>query len=110
MIFNPGYTARLQLSLGRRSMAVTAPSVSEFLLEVSEDAALRKAFREDPAGTLKKFDITAADRETILARDIERVREAVDRELASGEPTPKNMVVVSPVGRYMVVTSPADNN
>ena len=91
-------------------MAASAATVSEFLLEVSEDAALRKAFREDPAGTLKKFDITSADAETILARDIERIREAIDQELASGDPTPKNMIVISPVGRYMVITSPSANN
>ena len=90
-------------------MAATAPNVSEFLLEVSEDAALRRAFREDPEGTLKKFDIAAADCETILARDIDRVREAIDRELASGEPTPRNMVDTTPVGRYMVITTPSDN-
>lgn len=90
-------------------MAATASTVSEFLLEVSEDAALRRAFEEDPAGTLKRFDISAADREAILARDVDRVRKAIDRELATGEPIPRNMVLTSPMARYPIVTSPSDN-
>ena len=82
-------------------MAATAPSVSQFLLDVSEDAALRRAFHEDPHGTLKKFDIATADCEAILAADIDRVRDAVERELAKHDPTP--------VPRNMVIFTPSDN-
>jgi hypothetical protein len=82
-------------------LAATAPTVSEFLLDVSEDAALRRAFHEDPHGTLKKFDIATADCEAILAADIDRVRDAVERELAKDDPIP--------VPRNMTITTPCDN-
>ena len=57
-----------------------ANSLSEFLERLAQDTELLDRFRDDKAGTMNSYGVSAEAQDAILSRDPDRLAAAVGRE------------------------------
>jgi hypothetical protein len=58
--------------------------LSRFLTELSEDPQLQDAYVRDPQGTMREAGISDDTIQTVLSRDLEKVKAVLDKELGGG--------------------------
>ena len=56
--------------------------LSRFLTELSEDPQLQDAYVRDPQGTMREAGLSDDTIQTVLSRDLEKVKAVLDKELA----------------------------
>ena len=59
--------------------------VSRFLTKLGEDSQLRDAYSRDPQGAMREAGLSDDSIQTLLSRDLERVKAVLDKELAGGD-------------------------
>jgi hypothetical protein len=59
--------------------------LSSFLTRLSEDPQLQDAYVRDPRGTLREAGVSDDTIQTVLSRDLEKVKAVLDKELAGGD-------------------------
>jgi hypothetical protein len=59
--------------------------LSSFLTKLSEDSQLRDAYARDPQGTMREAGLSDDTIQTVLSRDLAKVKAVLDRELAGGD-------------------------
>jgi hypothetical protein len=69
--------------------------LSGFLTKLSEDPELQKRYASDPEGTLRGAGLSEETTQTLLSRDLKRIKGVLDKELP-GVHTMCFMVVISP--------------
>ena len=58
--------------------------LSRFLTELSEDPQLQDAYVRDPQGTMREAGLSDDTIQTVLSRDLEKVKAVLDKELGGG--------------------------
>ena len=58
--------------------------LSSFLTKLSEDSQLQDAYARDPQGTMREAGISDDTIQTVLSRDLEKVKAVLDKELGGG--------------------------
>jgi hypothetical protein len=58
--------------------------LSSFLTKLSEDPQLQDAYVRDPQGAMRKAGLSDDTIQTVLSRDLEKVKAVLDKELAGG--------------------------
>jgi hypothetical protein len=56
--------------------------LSSFLAKLSEDPQLQDAYAQDPQGTMREAGLSDDTIQTLLSRDLEKVKAVLDKELA----------------------------
>jgi hypothetical protein len=56
--------------------------LSSFLTQLSEDRQLQDAYTRDPQGTMREAGLSDDTIQTVLSRDLEKVKAVLDKELA----------------------------
>jgi hypothetical protein len=56
--------------------------LSSFLTKLSEDPQLQDAYARDPQGTMREAGLSDDTIQTVLSRDLEKVKAVLDKELA----------------------------
>jgi len=56
--------------------------LSSFLTKLSEDPQLQDAYARDPHGTMREAGLSDDTIETLLSRDLGKVKAVLDKELA----------------------------
>jgi hypothetical protein len=69
--------------------------LSSFLTKLSEDPQLQEAYANDPEGTLRQSGVSDETTQTLLSRDLERIKGVLDKELP-GVHYVMFMVIISP--------------
>jgi hypothetical protein len=69
--------------------------LSGFLTKLHEDPELQEAYARDPEGTLRSAGLSDETTQTLLSRDLERIKGVLDKELP-GVVYMMFMVVISP--------------
>lgn len=59
--------------------------LSSFLTKLSEDSQLRDAYSRDPEGTMREAGLSDDTIQTLLSRDLEKVKAVLEKELAGGD-------------------------
>ena len=59
--------------------------VSSFLTKLGEDSQLRDAYSRDPQGAMREAGLSDDSIQTLLSRDLEKVKAVLDKELAGGD-------------------------
>jgi hypothetical protein len=59
--------------------------VSSFLTKLGEDSQLRDAYSRDPEGAMREAGLSDDSIQTLLSRDLEKVKAVLDKELAGGD-------------------------
>lgn len=75
------------------SPVATPERLSDFFLRLADDPARLDEHTRDPRATMAAAGLTAEQIDTVLTGDVDRVREAVEAEVAA-----------DPVRRHVVVT------
>jgi hypothetical protein len=70
-------------------------ALSNFLTKLSEDPQLQQAYTRDPEGTLRQAGLPEDTIGTLLSRDLQAIKSALERELP-GVHTMCFMVVIAP--------------
>jgi hypothetical protein len=55
--------------------------LSSFLTKLSEDQQLQDAYAQDPEGTMREAGLSDDTIETLLSRDLGKIKAALEREL-----------------------------
>ena len=58
--------------------------LSSFLTKLSEDSQLQDAYARDPRGTMRDAGLSDDTIQTLLSRDLKKVKAVLDKELAGG--------------------------
>ncbi len=58
--------------------------LSSFLTKLSEDPQLQDAYARDPQGTMREAGLSDDTIQTVLSRDLEKVKAVLDKELGGG--------------------------
>jgi len=58
--------------------------LSSFLTKLSEDSQLQDAYERDPQGTMREAGLSDDTIETLLSRDLQRIKAALEKELPGG--------------------------
>ena len=56
--------------------------LSSFLTKLSEDRQLQDAYARDPQGTMREAGLSDDTIQTLLSRDLQKVKAVLDKELA----------------------------
>jgi hypothetical protein len=59
--------------------------LSSFLTKLSEDRELQDAYAKDPEGTMREAGLSDESIETLLSRDLGRIKAALEKELPGQE-------------------------
>jgi hypothetical protein len=59
--------------------------LSSFLTKLSEDRELQDAYAKDPEGTMREAGLSDESIETLLSRDLGRIKAALEKELQGRE-------------------------
>jgi hypothetical protein len=59
--------------------------VSSFLTKLGEDPQLRDAYSRDPQGAMREAGLSDDSIQTLLSRDLKKVKAVLDKELAGGD-------------------------
>jgi len=55
--------------------------LSSFLTKLSEDRQLQDAYAQDPEGTMREAGLSDDSIETLLSRDLAKIKAALEKEL-----------------------------
>jgi len=55
--------------------------LSSFLTKLSEDRQLQDAYAQDPEGTMREVGLSDDSIETLLSRDLGKIKAALEKEL-----------------------------
>jgi len=55
--------------------------LSSFLTKLSEDRQLQDAYSQDPEGTMREAGLSDGSIETLLSRDLGKIKAALEKEL-----------------------------
>jgi hypothetical protein len=55
--------------------------LASFLHSLSEDAALQRAYANDPEGTLREAGLSDETIQIVLSRDLEKIKAVLEKEL-----------------------------
>jgi hypothetical protein len=58
--------------------------LSSFLTKLSEDSQLQDAYTQDPEGTMREAGLTEDTIQTMLSRDLEKIKALLEHELPGG--------------------------
>jgi hypothetical protein len=58
--------------------------LSSFLTKLSGDQQLQDAYTQDPEGTMREAGLSEDTIQTMLSRDLERIKALLERELPGG--------------------------
>ena len=58
--------------------------LSSFLAKLSEDPQLQDGYAQDPQGTMREAGLSDDTIQTVLSRDLEKVKAVLDKELGGG--------------------------
>jgi hypothetical protein len=58
--------------------------LSSFLTKLSEDRQLQHAYTRDPQGTMREAGLSDDTIETLLSRDLQKIKAALEKELPGG--------------------------
>ena len=61
-----------------------AGELSSFLTNLSGDQKLQDAYTQDPEGTMREAGLSEDTIQTMLSRDLERIKALLERELPGG--------------------------
>ena len=61
-----------------------AGELSSFLTKLSGDQKLQDAYTQDPEGTMREAGLSEDTIQTMLSRDLERIKALLERELPGG--------------------------
>jgi hypothetical protein len=59
--------------------------LSSFLTKLSEDRQLQDAYAQDPEGTMREAGLSDDSIETLLSRDLGKIKAALEKELPGRE-------------------------
>src|SRR5688572_20420350 len=75
----------VQAARRRSDMKNEEPKIGEFLITLSEDMELLKAYVDDPYPLFEEFGLTDSQQEILLSNDVGRLREALQGEYPDRE-------------------------
>lgn len=58
--------------------------LSRFLTKLSEDPQLQDAYARDPQGTMRDAGLSDDTIQTVLSRDLEKIKAVLEKEFAGG--------------------------
>ncbi len=58
--------------------------LSSFLTKLSEDSQLQDAYARDPEGTMREAGLSDDTIQTVLSRDLEKIKALLEKEFAGG--------------------------
>jgi hypothetical protein len=58
--------------------------LSSFLAKLSEDQELQDAYGQDPEGTMREAGLSDDTVQTVLSRDLEKIKALLEKELPGG--------------------------
>ena len=76
-------------------MGENGGELAGFLEKLGEDSELRRAFLDNPKGTLEQAGLSEETKETLLSRDPDRIKGALEKE-RPGVDTNLYMTVIAP--------------
>jgi hypothetical protein len=62
-----------------------SPSLSDFLVRLSQEPDLHAAFKADPSATMQQAGLSQTDHDLVLGQDVDQIRAAVEPSLGSSQ-------------------------
>jgi hypothetical protein len=89
------------------SQVANPPRLSDFFLRLADERALLDEHTRDPAPTMAAAGLTVEQIDTVLAGDVDRVREALEAEVTA-DPSRKHVVVTPRMTLHTPKPGPPD--